>query len=408
MAEKTGKTEHLPQKFDIVKFQNLLQTKVVGRYFIYREVTDTTMRIAEEQAKDGAPEGTLILAERQTKGRGRGEKREWNSTGGENLLFTIICRFPSETALLLPLISAIAICSACRQEGVNAWIKWPNDVWVGSKKISGLLIDSSAVEGVPYQSIGIGVNVNENFEVHENKELQENARSLWNFLKRPVSREMLLANICNFFEPLLHKTISEIKGEYVTYEKLIGRKIIVMPNKKEAPEREHGTVIGYEGHGFLQVMMDGEVKTLSAQEVSVRMEDVKDLEAQPLLESADTVIKNLITGIWKNQLESRVHFIAKENGVLEGEYMTAVGNDYKQPLYGSWCSVRDGGGLISFTVAWVGADKRSTSAWSGRLFRNPLEIVTTWTLTTEKPRKDQWGSVTTNKDTFQKLDDNNN
>jgi len=111
------------------------------------------------------------------------EGRRWDSVGGENLLFTIIFRLPVENALRLALICPIAIARACRMEGVNAWVKWPNDVWVGNKKISGLLIDSStSKDGLSYQSVGIGVNVNENFE---NSELRDSARSLWNFLKIP-------------------------------------------------------------------------------------------------------------------------------------------------------------------------------------------------------------------------------
>jgi len=147
------------------------------------------------------------------------------------------------------------------------------------------------------------------------------------------------------------------------------------------------------------------VKTLSAQEVTVRPEDVKDLELKPLLEIP--AMAPIITGHWKNQLGSTVHFDAKESGELHGEYLTAVGNVVKKhPLHGSWCSVREGGALLSFTVAWTnlksGASKRSTTAWSGRLYMDPLEIVTTWTLTSEKPKKDQWKSVLINKDVFTK------
>jgi len=336
------------------------------------------------------------------------EGRSWESVGRVNLLFTIILKTPTEDALKLNLVFPIAIAFACRQEGVNAWIKWPNDVWVGSKKVSGMLIDCSTLpdDDSPYQLVGIGVNINENFECNET-ELQGSARSLRNFLNVPVSREMVLANICNHVEPLIKKKTSEILEEYKQYEKLTNRTVIVYPKKKENLENELGTAIGFSELGFLQVKINQIVKTLSAEEVSVRPEDVKDLESKPLLEVPE--IGSIITGKWQNQLGSIVYFTANSNGELCGKYNTAVGNASKEfPLHGSWCSVRDGGGLISFTVAWARLRPedfhRSTTAWSGRLYLTPIvEIVTTWTLTSEEPRSDQWKSILLNKDVFHKV-----
>ena len=393
-------------RFDVAAFQSLLETNAIGRYLVYRERTDTTMRLALEQGEDGAPQGTLILAERQTSGVGRVEGRKWHSAG-DNLYFTIVFWLSDEDAYKLPLISAIAIASACRREGVNAWIKWPNDIWVGSKKVSGLLINTAIGKARPdtFQQLGIGINVNEDFENHESEEIRQRARSLRDFLKEHVSREQILAHVCNRLEKLLELPMKEILEEYMKYEKLARREVIVMPNKEEDLKREQGKAVGYSEKGLLIVTINEQARMLSAEEVSVSLKSIEDLEDEPLIKRPD--IAKVITGDWENQLGSKVTFEAiatdsqhpENGGSLNGEYQTAVGNVVKKhPLRGTWCAVRrdDEGAMMSFSVTWVNmkpgtSGRRSTTAWSARLYILPdpqyAEIHSTWTLTAERPRK---------------------
>lgn len=212
--------------FDPKLFQTLLQTKWLGRFLNYRLKTDTTMRIAVEQLKDGAIEGTVILAEWQTSGRGRVEGRTWESLYGKNILVTLLFRLSIQDSHKLHFAVTIAVAYACRLQGLKAWIKWPNDVWIGSKKVYGMLIDVSITGEEAYQSVGIGININEDMSK------SEGAGSLFDFLGYEISREIVLADFCNKLEQIIALNIDQIIEEYKTYDKLVGNSVIVMPKKK--------------------------------------------------------------------------------------------------------------------------------------------------------------------------------
>jgi len=257
-------------RFRIDTFQSeLLKTKTYGRYFMYRERTDSTMNIAKTQINDGCPEGTIVLAEEQTAGRGREKCRTWDSERGQNLLFTLVCYLQDDPTRLL-FASALSICKSLRKEGVNAWIKWPNDVWVSDKKISGLLIDSSNNSaGVLYQSLGVGINVNEDLSKITDR------CSVSDITGKKHSREVILANMLNYLESFVDKPKSELLKEYREYEGLVGQQVIVMPKKKENPETWEGKVTGYDDYGFLRVFDGKKENILVAEEVTIRPEKIK-------------------------------------------------------------------------------------------------------------------------------------
>ena len=128
------------------------------------ETIDTTMTEATIRAEDGAPEGTLILAEEQTSGRGR-LGRTWVSERGAGLYFSLVLRPPPAAArspvltLALGLGAARGIAEAC---GVQCDIRWPNDVVLNDKKCCGILVESAAESGsVRYAIAGVGINVNQ-------------------------------------------------------------------------------------------------------------------------------------------------------------------------------------------------------------------------------------------------------
>src|SRR5207244_793702 len=114
--------------FDPAAFQAALNTRTIGRFLLYRPSIDTTMRLARREADEGAPDGTLVLAEEQTAGRGR-RGRGFFSPPGENLYFTLLLRRPAPVHGALPVAVPVAVCEAVRAEGLDARIKWPNDIW---------------------------------------------------------------------------------------------------------------------------------------------------------------------------------------------------------------------------------------------------------------------------------------
>ena len=138
-----------------------LGTTVVGcRVRCYRSLS-STMDAARRLAEGGAPEGTVVLAERQTRGRGR-FNRAWVSPPGQNLTFSIVLRPPLERMRILNMAASVAIVDAVlATTGLAATVKWPNDVRVGGRKVAGVLIEARAGEGGgDYAVLGVGINVN--------------------------------------------------------------------------------------------------------------------------------------------------------------------------------------------------------------------------------------------------------
>ncbi|WP_379162438.1 biotin--[acetyl-CoA-carboxylase] ligase [Paenibacillus sp. sgz5001063] len=128
-----------------------------------REEVVSTQEEAKKLAENGAPEGTSVRAEAQTGGRGR-MGRKWHSPSGKGIWISIVLRpdLPLSLTPQLTLLSGVAVCRAIREvTGVQAGIKWPNDLLAGGRKICGILLESSLREGgLHYCIAGIGIAVN--------------------------------------------------------------------------------------------------------------------------------------------------------------------------------------------------------------------------------------------------------
>ncbi len=151
---------------------------VIGRDIQVFQETNSTNDVIEKMARDGVPEGVVVFAESQTKGRGR-LGRKWISPAGQGLWFSVLLRpqLPPGSATQLTIAAATAVARAIRVEtGLTPQIKWPNDVLINSRKVVGILTELSAeLDQVRYVIIGIGVDVNiETFP----PELAESATSL--------------------------------------------------------------------------------------------------------------------------------------------------------------------------------------------------------------------------------------
>lgn len=137
-----------------------LATRFIGQRVIYYPRLTSTMEVAEQEAKRGAVEGTVIIADEQTAGKGR-IKRTWLSPRG-NIALSIIL-YPGIVYLpsLIMLASLAVVYSIETVTGLKLRLKWPNDVLINGRKVCGILIESD-VRGnrVDYAIIGIGINVN--------------------------------------------------------------------------------------------------------------------------------------------------------------------------------------------------------------------------------------------------------
>lgn len=179
-----------------------LSTRFLGRNILYCDSVPSTNNLAKELAAQGAADGTMVVAEEQTGGKGR-LGRKWSSAKYKGLFFTLILYpplIPSE-ANVLTLMTAVAMAEAIRNEsGVAAGIKWPNDLLVDGKKICGILVELSAeMERINYMVVGVGVNVNQE-ESDFPEEVRLSATSLKAHTGAGISRVKLLQSFLKEFE----------------------------------------------------------------------------------------------------------------------------------------------------------------------------------------------------------------
>ena len=152
----------VPDRLTPLELRPLLNTHDLGQTLHWYEELGSTSDRAKELADEGADPGTVVVAETQTAGRGR-RGRVWASPPRRNLYFSVILRpeLPPARAPELTLVASVALCDALRQAGVQAGIKWPNDLLVSGKKIAGILTELAAEpDRVHWVVVGAGVNVN--------------------------------------------------------------------------------------------------------------------------------------------------------------------------------------------------------------------------------------------------------
>lgn len=254
------------------ELKSLIHTKWAGQRLCYFDTLGSTNIQAKVEAENGAPHGTLVVADMQTAGRGR-RGRGWVSPAKTNLYFTIMLRpdFAPEKASMLTLVMAHATARAIRaQTGLDCGIKWPNDIVVNGKKICGILTEMSVERGyIHYVVIGVGVNVREQ---EFPSEIADKAACLDAECGAKVSRSALLADIMSAFEEdyesfLAAGNLSCLKESYDRMLVNRDRQVCVLDPKGEF----RGTARGITDTGELLVEKeDGESVQVYAGEVSVR------------------------------------------------------------------------------------------------------------------------------------------
>jgi len=186
-----------------------LEGTIFSRNFIFYESISSTNTLAKEQAINGAPEGTVVLAEEQTAGKGRLARR-WLSPGQENLLFTILLRplLNADNIFSLTMILAISTIDTVNElTGLDVLIKWPNDLYINKKKLAGILTEFSLKNGIAeYVILGLGLNVN--WMPGEGDGIPYPATSVLAESGVAVSRNSLLISILKRFEETYKKALS--------------------------------------------------------------------------------------------------------------------------------------------------------------------------------------------------------
>jgi BirA family biotin operon repressor/biotin-[acetyl-CoA-carboxylase] ligase len=183
-----------PMKFEL---ERTLNTKIVGKKILFFEEVDSTNNKAKQIALE-EKDGTVVVSEMQTSGRGR-RGREWHSPkGGIYISFILKPNIPPEKAPQLTLVSSLALVETLNtmNNELNAKIKWPNDVLIRGKKISGILTELSAdMEKINYIVVGVGVNLNT-----DANNLPETGTSLKLELKEDVSVKLFLKSFLEKYD----------------------------------------------------------------------------------------------------------------------------------------------------------------------------------------------------------------
>lgn len=263
---------HVSTRLKINKIQEGLGTKKFGRTIVFLHETDSTNNVAKELAAYGANEGTVVVAETQTAGRGRLD-REWISpTGG--LWFSIVLRPKLSVAEAFGLVFAagLAVAQTLNEKyGLFVQTKWPNDVLVRGKKVCGMLVETNSTERkLNFAVLGVGVNVNFDVKNVLPNALTEAATSLKNELGHRVDvNELLramLEHIENAYDLLVGEHWSQILDEWKEFAVFLGHRVEVVCGS----EKFSGIALDVDSDGELILRLDdGAVKRVISGDVSL-------------------------------------------------------------------------------------------------------------------------------------------
>ncbi|MBN1278515.1 MAG: biotin--[acetyl-CoA-carboxylase] ligase [Chlorobiaceae bacterium] len=249
-----------------------LKTGFFGRVVYYREETASTNLLAKQLAAEGVPEGSVVTADFQSAGRGR-LGRSWVSPAGQNLYFSVILR-PLVASYRVPQITLLVAAAIHRAlldaiPGIDAQIKWPNDILIGGKKLCGVLCEMQADPDTTHFVVaGIGINVSQSRFAPD---LQDRATSLYRETGIHVCRPELLAGVLNRFEELYLQWLGEESLGFILphlerHSLLQGREVIV----EQLNRRIAGTVLGIASGGELLLgIADGTELKITSGEASL-------------------------------------------------------------------------------------------------------------------------------------------
>ncbi|MCW2277076.1 biotin--[acetyl-CoA-carboxylase] ligase [Heliophilum fasciatum] len=252
-----------------------LTTKRLGQNYHFFASLPSTNRTAKELARQGAPEGTLVVAEEQTAGRGR-LGRAWVSPRNCGIYLSLVLRpaVPLGMAAQVTLLTSVSYCRAIEQvTGLKPMIKWPNDVLLSGKKICGILTEVHAeMEAVNYLIVGIGMNVN-----HQGADFPEEVRPVATSLaleagKTVDSTQLLLAFLACLeadYDRWLSDGFGSIREQWLARAAGLGRPVQIVAGQRQW----QGRLASIDEEGALLVTdTDGATHRVYSGEVSIRPE----------------------------------------------------------------------------------------------------------------------------------------
>lgn len=230
-----------------------LDTDWLGSSIDYRGEVGSTNTVAEDAARDGVMEGYVVLADRQTGGRGR-RGREWRSPeGGVWMSFVLRPDIPPRDAGVVTLAASVAVARALEELGLSPRIKWPNDVLLDDRKVCGILVELQAdAEVISYAVVGVGLNANVVPDV------DVPATSVAGELGREVDRAELVASVLEGFEEVYLG--DDVLDEWRQRSSTLGREVRI----ETAGRTVEGRAVGLDPSGALRVDVGGDERVVSA------------------------------------------------------------------------------------------------------------------------------------------------
>ncbi len=214
----------------------LLATRVIGATLHVHDEVDSTNRLAVDLAQAGTPDGTVVVAESQTAGRGR-QGRQWFSPSGGNLYLSVILTGTNSPGIMtwIPLLASVAVVRAIQEvTGLSTRVKWPNDVLAyrdgHGRKVAGILAEATGGDPNDIRAIVVGIGINANMPLESFPEdLSPIATSLLIETEHPVDRIRLLATLLLEFEHLYahlrtHGTAG-IRESYLPLSDTLGKQV---------------------------------------------------------------------------------------------------------------------------------------------------------------------------------------
>jgi BirA family biotin operon repressor/biotin-[acetyl-CoA-carboxylase] ligase len=229
-----GTPDDADAPLDVAALADAIRDVQMGHPLIYLPATGSTNSYALELARDGAAEGTLVLTDDQTAGRGR-VGRAWKSLPGQQLVLSLIL-YPTFPPHFLVMASALAVAGAVADvTGLVADIKWPNDVQIAERKVSGILIETSG----EYAVLGIGLNVNGSLA--DDPDLSARATTLAQAAGGPVAREAVAAALLRRLDALYGRLQTggelaqrQVRAEWRARLVTLGRRVTLRQGQHEA------------------------------------------------------------------------------------------------------------------------------------------------------------------------------
>jgi BirA family biotin operon repressor/biotin-[acetyl-CoA-carboxylase] ligase len=247
-----------PDRIDERELRGALRSGFPWGDIVIFAAADSTNRVAMEMAENGAKQGTVVVADAQTDGRGRMGRR-WVSPAGKNLYVSLLLRpsVPTVDAPRLALVAGVALADAVEAVGVPVSLKWPNDLYCGGRKAAGILAEmASDPGGVRHVVIGIGLNVNME-EADFPPELRGTATSLRIRSGKVFCRVDVLARLLDAFgmryEEFLGGGFSSLRDGWDRRDFLRGRRVLLRRQGGEG----WGTADGLDTVGAFRFLPDG-------------------------------------------------------------------------------------------------------------------------------------------------------